>query len=272
MPEPEQSGAHTDLGQDRPHGARIYDYLLGGSTHYAVDRRAGDELTRAFHPIETTAKVNRAFGLRAVRRLVRLGVRQFVDVGTGLPHAPHLHDEAQAIAPECRFVHVDNDPLVIVYADELLHGTPEGRTERVRADATDPSGLWEAVTGLGVLDPGSPVALILHGLLHLVPDGRAHESVARLLEPLPPGSYLSLSHCTGDFAPREWRAVAEVCARYGTPLRVRGHAEVAAFFDGLEPVGPGLVPAHRWFPEPGSGPGVVSDRQASLYAGVARKP
>jgi hypothetical protein len=251
----------------------MYDYYLGGKTNYAVDREAAQAVIALFPAIGTVARVNRAYMHRAVRYLAEQGVRQFIDVGTGIPTAPNLHDIAQSTAPECRVMYVDNDPIVLVYADALLDGTREGRTGYVQADATQPEAVLAAVEDEGILDLDKPVALSLHALMHFVPDPLGpYDIVSRFLNRLAPGSYLSLSHCTGDFDPDSWQAITDTYTKRGTPAQVRSRAEVLRFFDGLELVDPGVVLAHQWRPEAGSGPTVLSDRQVSLYAGVARKP
>lgn len=273
--EPSEPGhaRDTDLGQDRPHSARMYDYYLGGKTNYAVDREAAEAAIRFFPAIQTGAQVNRAFMHRAVRTLAELGVRQFVDVGTGIPTSPNLHEIAQSVAPECRVAYVDNDPIVLVYADALLDSSVEGATCYVQADAMRPADVIAEVKREGVIDFARPVALSLHALLHFVPgDEEPYQIVHRFLDELPSGSYLSLSHATGDFAPEPWQAIVDTYTKRGTPAQVRSRAEVLRFFDGLELIEPGMVVAHRWRPQPGSGPGLVSDAQVSLYAGVARKP
>ncbi|MFF5493808.1 SAM-dependent methyltransferase [Streptomyces aquilus] len=266
-------GRGTDLGQDKAHSARMYDYFLGGKTNYAVDREVAETVIRLFPAAETAARANRAFMHRAVRCLARLGVRQFIDVGTGIPVSPNLHQVVQGVAPDCRVAYVDNDPIVQVYCDALLDSTVEGRTCYVRADVTEPDALIDAVRSEDIIDFGRPVALSLHALLPFVTgDHEPYRMVRRLMRELPAGSYLSLSHATGDFAPEAWQAVLDTYARAGTPAQVRTRAEVMGFFDGLELIEPGLVVGHRWRPEPGSGPSLVSDAQVSLYAGVARKP
>lgn len=251
----------------------MYDYYLGGKTNYAVDREAAQAVIRLFPAIETGARVNRAFMHRAVRYLARQGVRQFVDVGTGIPTSPNLHEVVQGVAPECRIAYVDNDPIVLVYADELLDGTTEGRTCYVQADATRPADVLAAVEAEDVIDFERPVALSLHALLHFVPDDQdPYGIVAGFLDRLPAGSYLSVSHCTGDFEPEAWQAIVDTYIQRGTPAQVRTKTEVLRFFDGLELVDPGLVVAHRWHPEPDAGQGPLKDEHVSLYAGVARKP
>jgi SAM-dependent methyltransferase len=251
----------------------MYDYYLGGKTNYAVDRETGRAVGEAFPAVEVAARANRAFTHRAVRYLAQQGVRQFIDVGAGLPLAPHLHEVVQAVAPDAAVVYVDNDPVVLVYADELLHGSAEGSVNCVEADARRPEEVLAAVERAGSVDFGRPVALCLHALLPFIPeDLDPYAVVGRLVERLAPDSYLSLTHCTGDFAPHAWEAVAGVYGRRGIGLRPRSRAEVLRFFRGLDLAGPGLVTAHRWCPQPADGPGPVTDRQVSVYAGVARKP
>lgn len=252
----------------------MYDYYLGGKTNYAVDREAADEVIRTFPAIRTVARVNRAFVHRSARFLAReCGIRQFLDIGTGIPTAPNLHEVAQAEVPEARVTYVDNDPIVLVYADSLLASTPQGATGYVEADVRDPEGLLACVEESGCVDLRQPLGLSLNAVLHFVPDELdAYGIVAALVDRLVPGSYLALSHCTPDFEPEAWAAIVEVYTSGGTPLQVRSKAEVERFFDGLQLMDPGVVVAHRWRPEPASGPSLVSDGQASLYAGVARKP
>ncbi|MFC8094609.1 SAM-dependent methyltransferase [Streptomyces sp. NPDC057301] len=266
-------GRGTDLGQDKAHSARMYDYFLGGKTNYAVDREVAETVLRLFPAAETAALANRAFMHRAVRCLTRLGVRQFIDVGAGIPMSPNLHQVAQGIAPDSRVAYADNDPIVHIYCDALLDSTAEGGTCYVQADVTEPATLVDAVKSEGIIDFGQPVALSLHALLQFVTgDHEPYRMVRCLMQELPSGSYLSLSHDTGDFAPEAWQAVVDTYAQAGTSAQVRTQAEVMRFFDGLELIEPGLVVGHRWRPEPGSGPSLVSDAQVSLYAGVARKP
>lgn len=268
-----EGAANGDLGQDKPHSARMYDYYLGGKTNYAVDREAAQEVLRHLPGIEVVARVNRAFMHRSARFLAaECGIRQFVDIGTGIPTAPNLHEVAQKAAPDSRIVYVDNDPIVLVYADELLNSSPQGATSYVEADVTSPDTVLAAVERSGCVDLERPVGLSLHALLHFVPDEQnAYSIVQTLVDRLVPGSYLSLSHCTPDFDPGAWEAIVDVYTRAGTPAQVRSRAEVLRFFNGLQLVDPGIVVAHRWHPEPASGPSLVADAQVSLYAGVARK-
>lgn len=263
----------TDLGQDRPHSARMYDYYLGGKTNYAVDREAADAVIQQFPAIVTGARINRAFMHRAVHFLAaERGIRQFLDIGTGIPTAPNLHEVVQAVDARSKVAYVDTDPIVLAYADSLLTSSPEGETSYLEASVTNPEAVIEAVKEDGCISFNEPVGLTLHALLHFVPDEQdAYGVVDRLLDALPPGSYLSLSHCTGDFAPESWQAIVDLYTQRGTPAQVRSHAEVLRFFDRLDLVDPGLVVAHRWRPAPASGPSLATDADASLYAGVAAK-
>ncbi|MFE7124932.1 SAM-dependent methyltransferase [Streptomyces sp. NPDC057617] len=271
---PQTGSGDGELQQDRPHSARMYDYYLGGKTNYAVDREAAQEVTRHFPGISTVARVNRAFMHRSARYLAsQCGIRQFIDIGTGIPTAPNLHEVAQEAAPDARVVYVDSDPIVLVYADGLLNSSPQGATTYVEGDVTDPGSVLAAIEESGYLDLNRPVGLSLHALLHFVPDDRDPYGIVRtLLNRLAPGSYLSLSHCTPDFDPAAWAAIVNVYTAAGTPTQVRSRAEVLRFFDGLTLTDPGLVVAHRWRPEAASGPSLVTDTQVSLYAGVAQKP
>jgi len=261
------------LRQDRPHSARMYDYYLGGKTNYAVDRAAAEDVIRRFPAIRVVARVNRAFVHRSAGFLAReRGISQFLDIGTGIPTAPNLHEVVQRDAPQARIAYVDNDPIVLVYADSLLGGSAEGTTGYVEADVREPDMLLAEVREAGLIDFGKPVGLSLNAVLHFVPDDRdPYGIVGKLLDALVPGSYLTISHCTPDFDPVAWAEIVDIYTKSGTPTQVRSRAEVLRFFDGLELVDPGVVVAHRWQPEAGSGPSLISDAQVSLYAGVARK-
>lgn len=269
----DQTLEETGLSQDRPHSARMYDFFLGGKTNYLVDREAAKGVISRFPAVVTPARANRAFMHRSVRHLAaECGIRQFIDVGTGIPTEPNVHEVAQAVAPDSRIVYVDNDPIVLVHAEELLDSTPSGATRYVEADATDPRAVLDAVERTRCIDFTEPLALNLHALLHFVPDDRHPYVIVRdLVDRLAPGSYLLLSHVTYDFEPEAWHAVAEIYTRRGTPAQIRSRAEVLRFFDGLDVVEPGLVVAHRWRPEPASGPSLVTETEVSLYVGVGRK-
>ncbi|MDT3396888.1 SAM-dependent methyltransferase [Streptomyces sp. B1866] len=257
----------------QPHPARMYDHYLGGKDHYEADAEAAARVLEVFPGMRTCARVNRAFMHRAVRWLAaEAGIRQFLDVGTGIPTEPNLHQVAQAVAPECRVVYADNDPIVLVYAQALLKGTAAGRTSYIQADVRDPAGILGAAELRGTLDLGRPVALCLGALLHFVRDEDGpYEVVAHLVGALPSGSYLMLSHCTPGFAPEAWERVGAVYGSGGIRAQVRGRTEVADFFSGLELVEPGVTMPHLWKPDREPPPG-ISPADVSMYAGVARKP
>ncbi|ABD11171.1 hypothetical protein ThrDRAFT_03153 [Frankia casuarinae] len=215
--------------------------------------------------------MNRAFLRNAVRFLAAdCGIRQFLDIGTGLPATDNTHEVAQGVAPDARIVYVDNDPLVLTHARALLTSTPAGRTAYVEADLADPESILSSPVLADTLDLTRPVALSLIAILHFFPDvAEPYAIVARLMDALPAGSYLMLSHATGDFDPAVARA-ADSYRSQGIAGQLRSRAEVARFFDGLDLVNPGLVVAHRW--RPGGPVEELADAQVSIYSAVARKP
>jgi hypothetical protein len=251
------------------HQARIYDYWLGGKDNFAVDREAAQQAIAAYPPILRGVRAQRAFLVRAVRYLAaEAGVRQFLDIGTGIPTANNTHQVAQAVAPDTRVVYVDNDPLVLAHARALLTSVPEDATAYLDADARDPDKILAGAAGL--LDFGQPVAVLLIGILQLIPDAdNPHAIVARLVEAVPPGSWLTVYHPTSDIdEQRVAEAVRRVNARTAGTTTLRTHAEIARFFDGLELLAPGLVQVQRW--QPGSAAPDNGD-QIAAYAGLARK-
>ncbi|MFG1808078.1 SAM-dependent methyltransferase [Streptomyces sp. NPDC049040] len=267
-----QAGIRTDI----PHSARMYDYYLGGRTNYRPDREAADEVATIFPGIFRAALENRDFMHRATRVLARsYGIRQWLDVGSGIPTRPNLHEVAQSVTEDARVVYVDHDPIVLNYARALLRSTPAGRTAYVQADATDPDSILSDETLAATLDLSRPVALSLNALMHFIPDDRdPYGIVSRLMAALPSGSALALSHCTPDFAPEVWAEIEGVYRRSGTPAQVRTREEVERFFDGLELIDPGVALGHRWRPEETTRTDVpsVSDEDVSLWAGVGIKP
>ncbi|MEU0335464.1 SAM-dependent methyltransferase [Streptomyces sp. NPDC006193] len=250
----------------RPHPARVYDWFLGGKDNYPVDEELGRAITAIDGSAPRAALANRAFMRRATCAVAEeAGIRQFLDIGTGIPTEPNLHQIAQSVAPDARVVYVDNDPIVLAHANALLHGTREGVTEYVQADARDPRAILEQAAE--VLDFGRPVALSLIALLHFVADeDGAHDLVATLVDALAPGSCLVLSTLTADLEPENVEKGIAAYAAGGVTLVARSHAEVGAFFAGLELLEPGIVPVTRW--RPGGEP----EAPVSLYGGVARKP
>ena len=252
-----------DVG--RPHPARIYDYLLGGKDHYEVDRLAGDALTARAPEARMSVRANRAFLQRAVRHVVGAGVRQILDVGTGLPTAPNVHETAQELAPDVRVAYVDNDPIVKRHADALLGDM--GATSVVLADVRDPRSVVGHPDVRSVIDFGEPVALFLVAVLHFVTDAeRPAEIVATLGEALPEGSFLVLSHATGDLADR--RGAQAVYNKATATMNLRTYSEVEGFFHGFDLVDPGLVQVPFWRPD---GPPPAGSEDVGFYRGVARK-
>ncbi|WP_129843895.1 SAM-dependent methyltransferase [Streptomyces sp. RFCAC02] len=267
-----------DLGLDRAHTARIYDFLLGGKTNYAPDREAAAQALRVNPRIGTVAHANRAFMHRVTRVLaVEHGIRQWLDIGTGIPTSPNLHEVAQSVAPDARVVYADNDRIVLRHAEALLTSSPEGRTAYIHADASRPETILAAPELAETLDLTRPVALSLNALLHFLAV-EPREVVGPLLDALPSGSALALTHVTGDLDPEMWDGIARVYRDAGNPVHLRGREQVAALFDGLELLDPGLVVAHRWRPQDiGVGSGGTDDEEltdadVSLWAGVAIKP
>ncbi|GGU96829.1 hypothetical protein GCM10010260_35570 [Streptomyces filipinensis] len=251
----------------KPHSARMYDWFLDGKDHYPVDAEAAQRVLELFPGVKDTAWANREFMHRAVRFVARQGVDQFLDVGTGIPTEPNLHQIVQAVAPSARVVYADNDPIVLRHAEALLRGTPEGRTAYVHADVREPERIVECAREH--LDLTRPVALSLIALLPFVTDEQDPHGVVRtLLEPLPSGSHLLLSHGSAEFDPELRERIVAVYRAGGTPVQARSLAEVTRFFDGLDVYEPGVVPATRWLPEPGMR--VVAEQP--VYVGVARKP
>lgn len=265
----------TDLHTDLPHPARVYDFLLGGKDNFEADRRAAAEGLKANPNSVIPPRENRAFLRRAVRYLTaEAGIRQFLDIGTGLPTSPNVHEVAQGIAPESRILYSDNDPIVLAHARALLASSSEGKTGYIDADLTDPDSILSSPILRETFDLNRPVALLLIAIMHFVPDqDEPYEIVRSLLDALPSGSYLALSHLTGDLDPEVWPGVAAALAKGGATLQVRSAAEIRRFFDGLELIAPGVELATRWRPDPGTDPAnQPPDAAVSLYAGVARKP
>ncbi len=274
------SNPSSDMGMSRPHPARMYDYFMGGKTNYTADREAADQAAAAWPSVPVAARANRAYMHRAAHQLASQGFRQFLDVGTGIPTEPNLHNVVQSVAPEARVVYTDNDPIVLTHARALMQGTPEGRTAYVEADVTKPEAILESAELTETLDLTRPVALSLHALCHFLPDDRdPYGIVARLLDALPSGSALSITHITADLDPGGIGQIADSYRKSGIPAQARSRQEVARFFDGLELLDPGIALAHRWRPDvqvlPGHdlpAPEEATDAEISIWAGVAVKP
>ncbi|QNS02651.1 SAM-dependent methyltransferase [Streptomyces xanthii] len=261
--------ARKRIRTDQPHTARIWNYWLGGKDNYEVDQAAGDQI-RALHPgIGDYAVADRRFLGRAVRHLAEeCGIRQFLDVGTGLPTADNTHEVAQRVAPESRVVYVDNDPIVLAHAEALLTSTPEGRTAYLDLDLRDVDAVLEEAAR--VLDLSEPVALILLGVVIFVEeDEEAYGVVRRLMDALPPGSHLVLSHTITRADMPDVDAAVAFWNEHGTPrLTQRTPAAVAAFFDGLDLLEPGVVSCNHWRPDDG---GAELPAEVAMFGGVGRK-
>jgi hypothetical protein len=250
-----------------PHSARVWNYWLGGKDNFAVDRELGDQIREAFPGIVDIARVSRAFLSRAVQYLAgEAGIRQFLDIGTGLPIADNTHEVAQRVAPESRIVYVDNDPMVLVHARALLTSSPEGATDYIDADVRD---LDKIVQGAArTLDFARPVALMMLGVLGNVADyGEARSIVDRLLDAVPSGSYLVINDGanTSEAHVEAQRTANEA----GHPYHLRSPEQIAGFFDGQELLEPGVVSTPRWRPEP-SPSGVPAE--LPVFCGIGRKP
>jgi len=264
--------APPQLDTSVPHSARMYDYYLNGKDNFAVDRAAADRVIELMPSVRTTVQANRRFLGRAVRFAAEHGIRQFLDIGTGIPTAHNTHEAAQAVLPDARVVYVDNDPIVLVHARALLQGTVQGRTAYVDADFRDPQSILDSPQAKELLDFSQPVALMVVSLLHFFPDSDGPgEILDGLKAVLPPGSALILSHATGDFIPPDLaEAVIKTYTAAGVSLTSRNHAEVLRFFDGLELVDPGLVPVHEWNQDDDADRTLTRAENAG-YGGVAIK-
>jgi hypothetical protein len=261
-----------EIDTSRPHPARMYDYGIGGKNHFAADREVAEKIFAAWPNGRTSGRENRAFLGRAVRYLAgEAGIRQFLDIGTGLPTTSNVHEVAQAVAPSSRVVYVDNDPLVLAHARALLTSAPEGRTAYIQADIREPSAILSNPVTQEVLDFSQPVALMLVAILHYVPDEwKPTEILATLLDALPPGSFLVASHITAEHDPAV-AAFERADRAAGIPAQLRNADDFARLaFSGLKLVPPGVVPVSDWRPDT-SGPR-PRPADVSTYGGVARKP
>lgn len=283
------------IDTSRPHPARVYDALLGGKNHYSVDRDAAENSLRRNPRGYLDVRHNRDFMRRAVLYLTReAGLRQFLDVGTGLPTSPNVHEIAQSVAPQARVVYVDHDPVVLAHARALLSSGPQGRTAYLDADLRAPDTILDGARA--TLDLDRPVGLGLGAILHFVEDPAAHDILAKLLDALPSGSAVFLTHVTADLNPE---TIVPGLKATGLPFTLRTRAEFLRFLtdNGMEPVEPGVVPVHRWRPdttwhkvhtEPEDltglgdlgpleraarqGIGDVRDEDINIYGAVALKP
>jgi hypothetical protein len=259
-----------EIDTERPSAARVYDYVLGGAHNFAVDREHAERLLAVDPNTALMAQANRAFLRRAVEFLVDAGVRQFLDIGSGVPTVGHVHEIAQARAPESRIVFVDTDPVAVAHSRLILEGND--RTAVLQEDVRRPEQILEAPEVQGLLDFGQPVAVLLVALLHYVSDtDRPADIITRLMAPLASGSYLALSHGTED-GPVDMAKMREIGRRAGVEVTWRNRREVEELFAGLDLVDPGVVWVSQWRPESDIDVHPQEPELSSNYAGVGRKP
>jgi len=266
----DQPGQRPQIDTSVASIARIYDYWLGGKDNFKADRDAAEQMIQQYPDIVTGVRKNRAFLGRAVHYLAaEAGIRQFLDIGTGLPSSNNTHEVAQRAAPDARIVYVDNDPIVLSHAQALLTSTPEGACAYVDADIRDTGKILKDAANL--LDFSRPVAVCLIMILQFIPDEDDPVSIVRaLVDAIPSGSYLTVAHPASDVDQHVGPALRQLSTRMGGTRAVpRSHQEVSRFFDGLEVVEPGLVQLHRW--RPGTGLDDTA-RDLAAYGAVARKP
>jgi S-adenosyl methyltransferase len=266
-------GGLPGIDFSRPHSARMYDYYLGGKDHFAVDRETAEIAMRSWPAVRIAVRENRKFLARAVSYLAgEVGIRQFLDIGTGLPSASNVHEVAQKVAPDSRVVYTDNDPLVLAHARALLTSSTAGRTAYIEADLREPEKILANPVVRQTLDFSQPVALMLVAILHFIADEEDPGAiVATLLAALPPGSYLVASHVTPEHDPAGVRGLERTYREGGVMAQVRTASEFGRMiFPGLELVDPGLVLVSEWRPdEDGPRP---KPAEVNWYGAVARKP
>ena len=264
-----EQGSPAGIDVERPSAARIYDYQLGGSHNFAADRQVAEQMAMLYPQVTQIAQANRAFLRRAVEHLVGAGVRQFLDIGSGIPTVGHVHEIAQHTAPDARVVYVDIDPVAVAHSHEILAGNE--RTAAVQADVRDPERIVTAPEVRALLDFDQPVAVLVLALFHFIPDAQDPAAILdALTAPLAPGSYLVMSHATED-EQGDTTQGRELYKRSGIELTLRSRPQVEALFAGFDLVDPGVVWLPQWRPEsPGD---LFCDSPASSagYAGVGRK-
>lgn len=260
------------LEVERPSPARMYDYFLGGHHNFAVDRQAAEQILALYPDAKQAARTNRAFMRRALTYLLDQGVEQFLDIGSGIPTVGNVHEITERINPAARVVYVDIDPIAVTYSQSILQGNR--RAIALLGDARKPDELLAHPELRGLLDFQRPIAILMVALLHFVPDdAEAQNVVRRLTAALPPGGYVVLSHVTNEFIPPKVGAESEaVYARSTTPSRLRSRAQIAALFEGLDLVDPGMTLAPLWRPEEPEDLLADAPQQSMFFAGVGRRP
>jgi hypothetical protein len=267
---PDDPAVPAEIDTSVGHPARVWDYWLGGSDHFAADREVGNHILDAMPQLEVMARADREFLGRSVRYVAgEAGIRQFLDIGTGIPTANNTHEVAQAVAPESRIVYVDNDPIVLVHARALLTSTPAGVTDYIDGDLREPDKILASAAR--TLDFDQPVAVMLLGILEFIPDdAQAYGIVSRLMDAVPSGSFLAIAHSTNEI---ETEAMDEAARRWNeggsTSLTLRNREELSRFFDGLELLEPGIGSCSLWRPAADTS---YSDREVPQFCGVGRKP
>jgi SAM-dependent methyltransferase len=261
----------NEINTGAPQSARVYDYWLGGKDNFPADRALGDAIAEQLPTIRTQVRGQRAFLGRAVRWLAaEAGIRQYLDIGTGIPSAGNVHTVVQEVAPESRVLYVDNDPIVLAHSRALIPGTHTGTVEFIQADLREPEAILADPALAKTLDLTRPVGLVLVGIMHHLRDADDPRRIlATLLDALASGSYLVLSQTTPDFDPEAMAGLAAVSEQGGIPNVPRSRADTEPFFAGLELVDPGLVPLAAWRPDPGTDQDPYG---VYAYGGVARKP
>ncbi|WP_327584102.1 SAM-dependent methyltransferase [Nonomuraea sp. NBC_00507] len=260
--------APNGINPNIPHSARVYDYWLGGKDNFEADRRVAEATMAAVPGVRESARNNRAFLGRAVRHLTQLGVRQFLDLGTGIPTQGNVHEIAQAEAPDARVVYVDNDPIVMAHARALMSGTPQGRTAYIEADARNPRAVLDHPEVRETLDFSRPIGLVMVAILMHIPDQDDPAGIVKAFtDAVPAGSYLVLSHLTLDLVSQQtaddYLAATRSQAMHRTP---RTGEQIARYFDGFDLIEPGLVGVSQWRDTP-----LFPDPATWMYGGVGRK-
>jgi hypothetical protein len=257
------SWAPLDVDIDTPNAARMYDYSLGGFHNFAADRALVDQVTKTMPAGIRIAHANRDFLHRAVRALLERGVRQFLDLGSGIPTAGNVHEIAQRHAPDARVVYVDIDPVAVAHGGAILDGNPGAAV--IQADLRDAAAILADPQVRTLLDFDQPIAVLLCAILHFIPDAdKPKQIIDTLLAATGPGSYVVITHGSRDEVPAEAATITKVYQRTSTPLSLRTRAEIAALFDGYDLLPPGLVPAPAWRPDPNQ-----SAERLPILAGVA---
>lgn len=257
--------APLDIDLSRPSAARIYDYYLGGSHNFEIDRVIARQAIQVWPELPALMQGNRAFLRRAVQFMISQGITQFIDIGSGIPTAGNVHEVAQSVNPAARVAYVDHDPIAVLHSRAMLVG--DDQTVVVEADLREPATIVEAPAVASLIDMAKPVGVLMIAVLHFVPDADDPAAViARLAQHLAPGSHLALSHATSEFDPIRASQLEQLYAQTPTPMRMRTAAEVAALFGPFKLVDPGVVEMSRWRPRPGQA--VASDEPA--HVGVGR--